>query len=90
MARVGERIVAVNGQPPDRASSRRRRCWCTRPARQVELTLDGEGRAPRREVMVKPLADETPARYRAWVEQRRAWVHMHSGGQASATCTCRT
>ena len=31
-ARVGERLVAVGGQPLQRPTSRPRRCWCTRPA----------------------------------------------------------
>jgi tricorn protease len=78
MARPGDRLVAVNGQPltaerPPQALLRRQ------AGMAVELTLDGPG--GRRNVTVKPLADETPARYRAWVEQRRAWVHAHSGGR---------
>ena len=32
-------------------------------------------------MLVTLLADETPARYRAWVERNRAWVHDHSGGR---------
>lgn len=75
-ARVGERIVAVNGQSltadrPPQALLRRQ------AGAKVALTLAGERGT--REVLVQPLADETPARYRAWVEARRAWVHQHSG-----------
>jgi tricorn protease len=81
-ARVGERIVAVNGQPVSR----------TRPPQallvhqagaKVELTLasgDGSG-ATQRRVLVTALADEVPARYREWVERHRAWVHERSGGR---------
>ena len=43
-------------------------------------TLPGAAGA-RREVRVKLLADETPARYRAWVEANRAWVHEASAGR---------
>ena len=32
-------------------------------------------------MLVTLLADETPARYRAWVEANRAWVHEASGGR---------
>jgi len=81
-ARVGERIVAVNGQPVSR----------TRPPQallvhqagaKVALTLaagEGDSRATR-QVLVTTLADEVPARYREWVERNRAWVHEHSGGR---------
>jgi len=49
-------------------------------ASKVALTLaDAQGR--RREVLVTALADETPARYREWVERNRAWVHQASGGR---------
>lgn len=76
-ARAGDRIVAVNGQPlaadrPPQALLRRQ------AGATVTLTLDS-GQA-RREVLVRPLADEAPARYRAWVERQRAWVHAASGG----------
>jgi tricorn protease len=78
MARVGERIVAVNGQPlaaelPPQALLRRQ------AGVAVELTLASD--AGQRQVTLRPLADETPVRYRAWVEQRRAWVHASSGGR---------
>lgn len=78
MARVGERIVAVNGQPlaaelPPQALLRRQ------AGVAVELTLASD--AGQRQVTLRPLADETPARYRAWVEGRRAWVHASSGGR---------
>lgn len=77
-ARVGERIVAVNGQPlsaerPPQALLRRQ------AGAQVALTLEGD--EGHREVLLRPLADEAPARYRAWVEARRAWVHRESGGR---------
>jgi tricorn protease len=80
-ARVGERIVAVNGQPlsaerPPQALLRRQ------AGARVALTLQGaQGTPATREVLVRPLADEAPARYRAWVAQRRAWVHAQTGGR---------
>jgi tricorn protease len=76
-ARVGERIVAVNGQPlsadrPPQALLRRQA--------GVAVRLELEDGQARREVLLRPLADETPARYRAWVERQRNWVHQASGG----------
>jgi tricorn protease len=80
-AKVGERIVAVNGQPVSR----------TRPPQallvhqantKVELTLASEGDATDpRTVVVTTLADEMPARYREWVERNRTWVHDKSNGR---------
>jgi tricorn protease len=81
-AAVGDRIVAVGGQPVSR----------TRPPQallvkqagaKVELTLQrGAGAAAvTRRVLVTTLDDEAPARYREWVERNRAWVHEQSGGR---------
>jgi tricorn protease len=77
-AKVGERIVAVNGQPVSR----------TRPPQallvhqagtKVELTL--AGKAGTRNVVLTTLPDEVPARYREWVEKNRDWVHAQSQGR---------
>jgi tricorn protease len=76
---AGERIVAVSGQavtltqPPQAL-------LVHRAATRVVLALAGpDGR--QREVQVTALADETPARYREWVERNRTWVHEASGGR---------
>ena len=79
-ARAGECIVAVDGQ---RVSRERppQSLLVHQAATKVELTLtDGSG-ANARNVLVKTLADEVPARYREWVERNRAWVHERSGGK---------
>jgi tricorn protease len=82
-ARVGERIVAVNGQ---RVSRQRppQALLVHQAAAKVALTLasDHAGVTTQRQVLVKTLADEVPARYREWVERNRAWVHEHSAGRA--------
>ena len=78
-ARVGERIVAVNGQPVTR--ERPPQALLVHQARaKVELTLASDA-GTRRTVVVTTLADEVPARYREWVEANRRWVHENSGGR---------
>jgi tricorn protease len=47
---------------------------------KVELTL-ANAQGATRDVLVTTLADEVPARYRDWVEQKRAWVHERSKGR---------
>jgi len=77
-AKVGERIVAVGGQ----------RLAPGQPAESLlvhqagcKVALSIEGAAGAREATVTLLADELPARYRAWVEANRTWVHERSGGR---------
>jgi len=81
-ARVGERIVAVNGQPASR-SCPPQALLVHQAGSKVELTLaSGSGaQCTRRRVLVHTLADEVPARYREWVERHRAWVHAQSEGR---------
>ena len=81
-ARVGERIVAVNGQPVSRECPPQA-LLVHQAGAKVELTLaSGSGAAAStRTVLVATLADEVPARYREWVERNRAWVHEQSGGR---------
>ncbi len=82
-ARVGERIVAVHGQPVSKPLPPQA-LLVHQAGSTVALTLVGtgrDGRPQRREVLVKTLADEAPAHYRAWVEDRRRWVHAESAGR---------
>lgn len=79
MAQVGERVLAVGGQavgpalPPPAL-------LVHQAGAKVSLTLAAAD-GTRREVLVTALADETPARYREWVERNRAQVHGASGGR---------
>lgn len=78
LARPGERITAVNGQPVLRERPPPA-LLVNQAGMKAELTLESaEGT---RTVLVTLLADEVPARYREWVERNRAWVHEHSGGR---------
>ena len=81
-AKVGERIVAIGGQPLS-ASVPPQAMLVHQAGAKVELTLkSGAGPdAPVREIVVATLADEVPARYREWVETKRAWVHAQSQGR---------
>ncbi len=81
-AQVGERIVAINGQRVSRARPPQA-LLVNQAAAKVELTLaHGEGDTQtQRQVLLTTLADEVPARYREWVEHRRAWVHEQSQGR---------
>ncbi len=77
-AKVGERIVAVNGQRVSR--ERPPQALLVHQAdSKVELTL-ASGSASRT-VVVATLRDEVPARYREWVECNRAFVHERSEGR---------
>ncbi len=77
-AKVGERIVAVNGQPVTKATPPQA-LLVHQANTKVELTF--ESPHGRRTAVVTTLADEVPARYREWVEKNRAFVHAKSDGR---------
>ena len=83
-AKLGERIVAVNGQPVSRERPPQS-LLVHQAGTKVELTLaaakGGRSGKSTRNVLVTTLADEVPARYREWVEGNRRWVHAKSGGR---------
>jgi tricorn protease len=70
-AQVGERVLAVNGQPVTRERPVPS-LLVHQAGAKVELTLE------QRKVLVTLLKDEVPARYRDWVERNRRWVHERS------------
>ena len=73
---MGERIVAVNGQPVSRDVPPQA-LLVHQAGAKVELTLANgtPARAPRSRPRIP---DEVPARYREWVEHNREWVHAKS------------
>jgi tricorn protease len=75
----GECLVAIGGQPLS-ALTPPQALLVNQAGQKLALTLQREDGSTR-EVLVKALADETPARYREWVERNRAWVHEHSQGR---------
>ena len=76
--KVGERIVAVNGQPVSRVVPPQA-LLVHQASAKVELTVDGAN--GRRTVVATTVPDEVPARYREWVERNRTWVHEKSNGR---------
>ena len=82
-AKVGERIVAVDGQPLAK-SLPPEALLVHRAGQKVQLALASDTATAgerRRDVVVTTLADDVPVYYRQWVEKNRAWVHERSGGR---------
>ncbi len=79
-AAVGDRLVAVDGVEVQ-AGRDPHSLLVDRGGRPVQLTLKRGRRAPHT-VVVTPLKDETPLRYRSWVEANRATVAEATGGRA--------
>jgi len=79
-AKVGERIVAVDGAPVSRTVPPQARL-VNQAGTTVRLTLRSADGAATRDVLVRTLADDVPGLYREWVERNRAWVHEASQGR---------
>jgi tricorn protease len=78
--RPGDRLVAVGGRKVGRTVSPQE-LLVHQANTEVLLTFVGaDGGAPRT-VVVKTLRNETPARYREWVETNRQRVHDATNGQ---------
>jgi tricorn protease len=78
--REGDLVVAINGQPLGREATPGERL-VNQAGSEVVLTLRRDGLAEPRTVTVRALADETPARYREWVEAKREHVRRVSDGR---------
>jgi tricorn protease len=76
----GDRIVAIDGREVSERVSPHS-LLVERAARAVNLTVARGRKSPRR-VVVTPLSDEFPLRYRDWVEANRDRVAELSGGKA--------
>ncbi|HXM57789.1 MAG TPA: S41 family peptidase [Candidatus Dormibacteraeota bacterium] len=78
--RPGDVVLAVNGQPlgPDVTPGER---LVNQADNEVGLVVRRDGDAEPRTLTVKALSSETPARYRDWVEAKRAYVHGASQGR---------
>jgi tricorn protease len=78
--RPGDQLLAVNGRRVGRDRSPGE-LLVNQAGAEVLLTIAGADGGPTRNVTVKTLRDETPARYRAWVEANRARVHELTAGR---------
>jgi len=77
----GDYVVAINGQPLT-ANDSPYRLLRTAPGQLVQLTVNGKpGGDGARTVLVKPIDDEQPLNYLAWVEHNRDYVAKASDGQ---------
>ena len=78
----GDVLAAIDGQPITAGTSLDERLANTID-RRVVLSIEKGGRAPAREVVVRPVnqATEKSLLYRAWVEGNREYVLKASGGR---------
>ncbi|PSR21919.1 MAG: peptidase S41 [Sulfobacillus acidophilus] len=76
---VGDIIIAINGQPlgPDLPPGAR---LIDMANQDVSVTTIRKGSSPRT-ATVRPLRTEMPARYRAWVDRNRSYVHDRTDGK---------
>jgi len=78
--REGDILLAVNGQRVSRARSP----WAllvNQSESYVNLILQKADSGEQYSVAVKTLKNETPARYRQWVERNKRWVHQATKGR---------
>jgi tricorn protease len=80
LARPGERLVAVDGQPVDSLAGPGPLLVGAANV-PVELTLATADGAESRRIVVVPLPDDTRLRYQDWVASRRALVRELSDGR---------
>lgn len=78
--RAGDAIIAVDGHPVDPVTGPGPLLTGSAD-KPVELTVSPVDGGNSRHVVVVPVADEEALRYHAWVADRRAYVHGHSGGR---------
>jgi tricorn protease len=76
---AGDFIVAIGGKRLSRETTPDQRL-VNAAGKEVALAVR-RGRAAERNVLVKALRSESALRYRAWVEEKRAYVHDRSSGR---------
>jgi tricorn protease len=74
----GDLLLAVNGQKLDEITSPEK--LLVNQARNTISLLLKRGKQKAKDVSVKTLASQTPARYRDWVEKNRSYVHEKTKG----------
>lgn len=80
-ARVGDYVLAINGQPLN-AADNPYRLLRTAPGQLVQLTLNARPvDAGARSVLVKPIGNEMDLNYYAWTRHNRDYVERASDGK---------
>ncbi len=76
----GDAVLAINGQRvgPGRGPQE---LLVNQAGNEVQLTIEDGKTQETRVITVKAASDETPARYREWVEDNRRTVHEKSDGK---------
>lgn len=75
----GDYVLAVNGQRVDEKTSPE--MLLVNQAQNIVSLLVKSGKNTARNVLVKALSTQIPARYRDWVEKNRAYVHKTTKGR---------
>ena len=76
----GDYVLAINGQPLD-ANDNPYRLLRTAPGQLVQLTVNARASTDgARTVLVKPIDNEEPLNYFAWVKHNREYVEKASNG----------
>jgi tricorn protease len=80
--KAGDYLLAVNGAPVDPAKDP----WAAfqgLAGKTIRLTVSAKPKpdADARDVVVKAIDSETDLRYRAWIEEHRAYVEKKTGGK---------
>src|SRR3989338_232622 len=75
----GDYVLAVNGQRADEKTSPE--MLLVNQAQNMVSLLVKSGKNPAKNVLVKALNTQIPARYRDWVEKNRAYVHEKTKGR---------
>ncbi|MEO8670231.1 MAG: S41 family peptidase [Tahibacter sp.] len=77
--REGDYVLAINGQSLG-ANDNPYRLLRTAPGQLVQLRVSGSANGNARTVLVKPIDNEEPLNYYAWVAHNREYVAKASGG----------
>lgn len=75
----GALLLAINGQKLNEHVSPEK--LLVNQARNLVSLLVQEGKKKAKNVFVKTLTSQTPARYRDWIEKNRAYVHEKTSGR---------
>ncbi|MEO5930984.1 MAG: S41 family peptidase, partial [Candidatus Kapaibacterium sp.] len=76
----GDRIIAINGRKVSRTRSPYEQLVNT-AGTEISVTFSPKGSDEQKDATFRALRDETPVRYREWVENNRRYVHERTNGK---------